>query len=335
MARRPRANSHDNTIRNIIIGFSVIILIVGALLIWNNRSLSYAGTINGERIPIEHLSFFQNQAWETLVWGGMPASPQTEAWAMELGFDSLLVLHVTAGRAAEFGLSLADVDAEEVESRINTIRMMHDRPDIDMIAAMGFSNASLRRFVELQVLHELVYQHLVETIAVDEEELAEAFEQYLEENFRDFAQVMVHLIVVEEESQADAIMNRILMGADFTELMREYSVIFDHLPRDEDGQHIYAMDFDHTLLAFEPGFTLLAYDLEEGEISDILHMADGGFAIMEVVEINQIRDMDEVEASFREDYLSVLQEDYFLQRLEQWTEEADIVPNSRIIAWEN
>ena len=101
MARRPKANSHDNTIRNLTIGFIVIILIVGTALIWNNRSLSYAGTLDGSRMPIEHLNFYQNQAWETLVWQfGMAAGPETEEWAMNIAFESLLELHLTVNRAA-------------------------------------------------------------------------------------------------------------------------------------------------------------------------------------------------------------------------------------------
>ena len=328
MARRPKANSHDNTVRNIFIGFAVIILIVGALLVWNNRSLSFAGTIDGERMPIEHLNFYQVQAWQALQWEGWPDGPQLEMWALEIGFDSLQVLHLVTGRAADFGLSVADVDAAEVDRRVAEL-------DRDFVTRMGFNNRTFRQFIELQVLHELVFEHITGLVTVDEDEITEAFEQHVDENFTQFTQVMVHLIVVEEESQADAILAQIMGGADFTELMREHSVIFDeeYMFRDDAGDLIYAVDFDLTILFLEPGFILLAYDMEEGDVSDVLHMADSRFAIMEAVEVNQLRDMDEVEATFREEFRRRTEVEYFHDRLDQWREEADIVPNSRIIQW--
>jgi len=335
MAKRPKANSHDNTIRNVIIGFTIVIAIIAAVIIWNNRSLSYAGTLDGERMPVEHLSFFQNQAWETLVWNfGMPEGPETAEWALEIAVENLLEMHLSVNRAADFGITMADVDADDVESNMEMIRMMYERADgFDIIAAMGFTNSSFRRFVEMQMLQTLLFQHISEMVTVSEDEFAEAFEQHLEENIVHITQVLAHMIVVEEESQADAIMNQILMGSNFIDLMREHSVIFDEemLVIDEDGEHVYAHDVDWSPLAMQPELLARAYGMEIGDVSEVMPLDDGTFIIIEIADIVHHMDMDEFEADFRTNHEMQMQGEYFRERLEQWRETAEFVPNTRVL----
>jgi len=336
MARRPKANSHDNTIRNMIIGFLVVILIIGGLLIWNNRALSYAGTVDGVRMPIEHFNFYQNQAWETLVfWSGMPDNAETAAWAMEIGFEGLVELHLTAIRAAEFGLSLADVDPDEVRESMDAIRAMYERPEIDMIAALGFSNASFRRFVELQVLHGLVHEHVIGLATLDEEEMAEAFEQHMLEidTIARMNEVLVHWIEVETEELANTLHGMILVNPDnFTEYMREHTLGFDEdaLELDDAGEPILTINVDHTPIAWDSDTHNIPYAMEVGDISGVIQLLTDTFAIFEVVEINEVMTRDEMEMEFIPFYEEHIQNMYFRERVEQWIEEANVVLNERV-----
>jgi hypothetical protein len=314
-------------------GFAVIILIIGGLLVWNNRSLSFAGTIDGDRMPIEHFNFYRNQAWQTLVFSfGWPNDDETEAWATASGFERLTELHLTTRRAAEFGFSVADVDADEVQEHMELLRTMLEAPDFDAIAALGFTNTSFREFVELQMLHELVYRHITDLVTIDEEEMAEAFEQHLIDSFMEMNQVLVYMIEVETQERADALLRALLVGDDFVELMREHSVAFDEdmLELDEVGQPILTMDVFHTPLAWDEELLEVAYALEIGEISGILELPTGNFAIVQAVEINEIMTREMMEAEFMPMHEERLRDEYFRERLGQWAEEAEIVQNNRI-----
>ena len=338
MAKKPKANSHDNTVKNMIISFCVIIFIVGTLLVWNNYTLSYAGTVDGERMPVTHLNFYQNQAWDTLLWQiGMMPGPETEEWAMEIAYDSLIELHLTASRAADFGFSLADVDADNVDERMDMLRLMHERPDMDVFAAMGFSNRSFRRFVELQALHELVYEHIISMATVDEQEKQEAFEQFWAESFTHYTDVLVHLIEVETQDEANAVIARTLGGENFVDLMRELSVSFDEesLQYDDDGQPILTQNIEFSILAEwgEHEHIALAYGMEEGEISMPISIAGGNWVIFEVAEIFGLDEdeMVQLEEDFKHNHEMRTRDEYFRERFEEWKKEANIVPNGRVL----
>jgi len=339
MARKPKANSHDHTIRNVIIGFSVIILIVGALLIWNNRSLSFAVTIDGERIPIEQFNFYHNQAWNTLwEWGMMPG-PETEAWTMEIAFESLVSLHLTSARASEFGFSLADVDADEVTEEMEFLRMILQTHEGDIIPRLGFTDAAFRQFVELRMLQGLVHEHITSLVEVDEEELEQVFEDFWEENHMHFTEILVHTITVETRAEADELHSRIVNSNEsFVELMREYSNTFNEevLPLDDAGNPILAENIHASILGqWGQEHIELAHDMEVGDVSEVLSIAGGSWVIFEVAEVNPTLDgLDrlELEINVKAEHEAELRNAYFHERFELWRENADIVPNDRILS---
>jgi len=339
MARRPKANSHDNTVRNLIIGFCVIVAIVAAALVWNNQSLSYAGTVNGERMPVAHLNFYQNQAWDHLIWNeGWPPGADTQAWSMALAYESLLELHITTARAAGFGITMANVDSEEVEARMAMLRMIHERPDMDIFANMGFNNAGFRRFVELQALHELVYNHVAAQATIDLQEVEDALEDFMVENHMNFTNVLVHLVEVETQEQAEALHRRLFVEGDSVEfLMVEYSLAFheEFLDVDDDGQLITAMNVDFTILGWDEEQRALAYAMEIGDVSEVLELMSENFGFFQVVDIESvIEDLDGFKDGFRADFEHGLRNEFFRARLAEWADEAVIVPNGRIIDWE-
>jgi len=201
--------------------------------------LEYAGTINGQGIPIAHFNFLYNQTYETLLfslaeprhvdgsefesefmvvfdvvempdiarfmaiddellitpfqklaWAAelemelvqMGIDPDFMALSVELAFDAAVELHLVASRAADFGLSVADVDPHSMEMRLYTLQVTLEHPHFDKVAALGFTDEALRQFAELQSLFWLVYHHIADLVVVTDEELEQAFEQHLYEN---------------------------------------------------------------------------------------------------------------------------------------------------------
>ena len=174
---------------------------------------TYAGTVDGIGMPMAQLNFFTNQALDMLFfWGGaMPDEFATEPvylenlspqdWmqttvvefdhmeymalmeqAMEMAFDILAEFHLVVNRADEFGISLDDMDDADFERRIAIERLMiYDPPHRNFFETFGFTDETFRQFVEMRVLHDMVFEHIASLAQITEEELAQAFELFLEE----------------------------------------------------------------------------------------------------------------------------------------------------------
>jgi len=335
MARKPKANSQNTTIRNVAIVFCAFILVVGALLIWNNRSLSFAGTVNDERMPIEHFHFFWNEAHEMLAWefGGVGGQAFDEL-AMEIGFEGLVELNLAMFQAETLGITLNEEDMEEVAQRAEFYRAINTHSDFDGIAAMGFTNSSFMRFVEMRVLSDRVFEHFAALVEVSEEELEEAYEEFVAENYFDLKNVFVHIIEVEQEDLAGTIWNRFTMGEDFRELMREYSIVYDpeSLFVDEDGETIEYVNILTTNLVQDMDQIAIAYAMEPGMASVVIEIPNGNFVIFEVVHIEDVVDREQLEIDFKEHHEGVLRGEFFRNQLIIWREQAEIMPNSRIFS---
>jgi len=338
MAKKPKANSHDNTIRNVIIGFCVLILIVGTALVWNNRDLNHVGTVDGERMTLTHLNFYFNEAQEQLMFQfQMQPSIEMESWAREIAFDTLVDLYVVTGRAAGLGVALTDEDQATVQELVDLNRQMFviEEFDIDMISAMGFSDRTFRQFVEKLVLYDLVREHALADFVLDEVALTEAYEQYLEENFLFLTDVMVHYIEVETQTLAESILTQMVTaGTSFAELMREHSIAYEPglMPVDDDGEIIETVNVRFTNLAQNTDHLALAYGMEVGNISSVLELDNGNFAIIEIVEINEmVEDFEEFEREFREWQEGMWREESFRDIANTWRAEANIARNTRIM----
>jgi len=324
MARRPKANSHDNTIRNVIIGFTVVILIVGGFLIWNNQARSYAGTIDGVRMPVEHFNFFQHEAWEWLILNNMPNDEETGMWAIEHGLERLLELHLAVTHAGQFNLSMANVDQDAVREEAVFLREVSHRQGVDMIAAMGFTNSSLRRFVEMKTLEDLVREHVMDLAVIDPADQADAFNDYVQESLSRLNQVMIRMIEFEDEQMADTMFGMLLANPDnFEEYMEEYSVSFD-----PDNM---VMSIDQTQLAWHPETLEQAHAMEIGDLSGVVGLVMGGYGIFEVVDIIPLMTIEELEEEFIPLYENHIRANHFREMVQEWIDEADILFNERVL----
>jgi len=339
MAKKPRANNQNATIRNVVIIFSALVIIGATALIWNNRSLSYAGTIDNHRLPVEQFNFIYNglvdQLWEA---GNFNA----EADAVDPAWDELVNLHLTVIQASELGVTLTDEDREQIDFLIDWYTDMYtvDTPHgpVNIIHNMGFTNASFRRFVEQMVLQERVFTHLSGNVSVSEDDFQVAFEEFLDEHYFDIKSVMVNYIEVETLSEASSLLARFVTGEDFLDLMRAHSLFYDtdFLPIDEDGNFIEQIDIRMTSVAMDFEQLAMAYAMEVGNISEIIELVNGNFAFFEVTDIEHL-EMEMLEDFFRfgdgfQDmgFEGRARADYFNNRLLIWREAANISQNTRI-----
>lgn len=349
MAKKPKANNQNNMVRNVIIIFAAIILVAGTLIVWNNRDMSFAGTVDGQRIPMSHLNFFWNSwgdneglMWEMLQHGIMPGSPEANEFIMELAWNSVVEQTIVASHAEDMGITLAGENAEMVDEQIETFENwfthVNEEGEVlvtssEMIRALGFSNASFRRFAEQVVLAGLVHDHIVASVELGDEELAEAFAEHLEEHF-DYSDVFVHIIEVDTEELANELWMQIALGADFLGLMREYSLAYntDMLEEDEEGNLIEDLHILATNLRTNQDHIEMAHDMGIGDVSSIITLDNNNFAIFEVVRIEHLDDEGraELEEEFNAWHTSVVSNEHFSNQVMIWLEQADVRQNSRV-----
>lgn len=332
MSKKPKANNQNNTIKKIFTSFVIILIVFSTALIWNNRSLSYIGTLNGNRIPIEFYNLiFSQMAMEfefSLMMQGLPFSPEFRYLIAEDAFNNLLEMMVAVEMANELGLYLGEVELTMAQLAANNTRDMHTSANI---RNMGFTNRSLNQFFYNNALHGELYEYIIAQREVTEEELATAFAEFLEENIQDLYAHIVYLITFDDYEQASSILLRIAMGEDFMELMREYSTSYwpDFLPVDEYGELIEHADirqFTTDPLAIEA-----VRALEVSDISDIIHFMDGTFAIVNLHSIEE-PDYEELEEQFNEFTEANLRDEFFTEQMFLRMAQIEVTRNTRVLS---
>lgn len=323
MAKKPKANSQNNTIKNIVIVFSAFILVVGALLVWNNRSLSFAGTVDGQRIPLAQLNFFHSSQLENMMWqmwefGIFEVTQEIHEMARQQAWTELVNLHIITARADGLGVRLDAEAMAEVDELVENFNEIFG----DLIREWGFSNASFRRFVELMVLQDRVIDHISSSYSYTQEEL----DAFIAENILGINSVFVYFVEVDSPMEADSLRMQVNMGRSIIEVIQEYCLFYnpENLLLDEDELPIYELNIWFTPLNEDQ--IAFAYTLEEGELSDIFVLDNGHFAFFQVVEIVEEVEFDEV----LEIFVNRLRQEIFVNEMTIWLEQARIEENGRL-----
>jgi len=328
MAKKPKANSQNNTIRGIVIALSAVIIVIGALLVWNNRSVSFAGTINGERVPVAQLNVF-HQNWIDQIhfeWG-IPVTPDIADMAREWAWGELVDIWIISNQADSLGIILSADDLLEVDEIVDAYNAFFGR---EHLRAWGFTNASLRRFAERLVLQDRVRARVLEDVVINEDELAEAFENFLVEHALELQSVYIYYIEVTSAEMADQLMMQIFTGASIVELMREHSVAYNPLalPVDEDGELIERINALDTPL--NPEQIGIVYAMGIGTLSDVQMLDNGNFALFQVVDVEEA-DRDMVFEFFHEDFTAAAQNELLENNMLIWRAQTNVVQNSRVL----
>ena len=342
-----RPNKNSSGIKGFVIGFAAIIIVIAGVLFWNNYALSSAGTVDGERVPVEFQRFYAfNLRMETewqLPFFGATWDESWQTQANEVGFEQASQIIVARNWANEIGLELTAEDELEVELRVGQFRSIWIDDGVDFIREMGFSNNQFEQFVRYQILHERLAEYIGLQMPIDGEELAIqldiAFQEYLLENLTSLRHVFAMFIQVEDFQLANDLMQRYTFGESFEQLIREYSLFFNEEFQefDEDGEPIYYINILNTPLTEETLSFL--YHATEGALIVPQELIDGTWGLYYITHINEPIDFmgwgfetyEELEEIFKAQEENNLRIAHFGELLNVRMQLADIVPNSRIV----
>jgi hypothetical protein len=331
MSRNHKRKSDDKTVRRALLAFAVFILVVGTALVINNRSLSFAGTVNGQRIPMAHFRFQFDLVAEGL---GQDAWMFDQLTIGEFSFEQLADLNVVTSRGAEeFGIVLSSQDIANSRIEADAIRASMTFNGVDLIRQMGFSRAGFYRFTEMWTLYHLILEEITGRLEVTDEELSEAYEEFLEENIGDYTKFYVYMVEVETEELAEELRQQLLQqvfgGAN----------IIDSVVAMIDAHNVVSLfvDFDDNIASADivqtnAGAAHMAevqeMDAANVNISQVAPLTSGNYGFFVLDEI-KIEIPEELEEQFKEYYESELRHAFFREYADLWTSQSNISQNAR------
>jgi hypothetical protein len=321
MSNKHKSRKRDNTIRIAVGIFAAFIVIVGTVLLINNRSLSYIATVNGQRIPIEQFHYqwdmTENAAWEA-GWRMFLSDMDIAEWAL----DSLVELHVVAARADEVGAALSAENIEQARQEADSLREWFTFQGQDGIARMGFSRASFNSFIEMQILAGLVAEEVAGRLEISEEELAAAFEEYISINSQNYIEPLVHFVEHEDLETTQNFREGVEISvADIRGFIRT-EVEIQSL---EDIEPVPFSQLVHFLGLSQDIFEH-ALTMHPGELSELMPLPGGGFGFFLVDRFEFVFPEAEI---WKAGHESELRFEHYRAYLEFWLDQAEITRNER------
>ncbi|MCL2575203.1 MAG: SurA N-terminal domain-containing protein [Defluviitaleaceae bacterium] len=315
MAKNHQATRKDNSIKIAVIIFIAFIVIVGAALFINNRSLSWVASVDGERIPMAHFWYQYDrtaeQLWE-FAWMLQPGDVE------EIALGGLVDLYAVTARADEFGVELTREQIDMARSDATAIRahMMIDGDDI--IRQMGFTRSSFYSFVEMMALYSAVYDTIASRREVTEQEFIDGIAAYIEENAQEYRNPFAHIVETETEEEAEVLRERILAGESITDIMLE-------LNEEANTTSVHVSNTNFFAETWEE-----AHFMNEGDISLVVPLANGMFGVYQIERI----EYDEIdEEAVRETVEAQVRHAHFREFANMWAEQAEVVRNTRVLPY--
>ncbi|MCL2235510.1 MAG: hypothetical protein FWB98_03590 [Defluviitaleaceae bacterium] len=288
-----KARKQDNFIRNSILVFIGISLVITAAILINNRHMNHAGTVDGQRVSAAELRFAYNMGFDPF---NNPSIVLDNAW------NALVELYLINARADQFGVSLSSADIEIARENAEILREQNMEFDVDIIEAwMGFTRSQFQSFNEALILNELVIEAVMGTAVIDEDALAEAFEVYLEMHGHEYMMPMIRLVEVDSEEAAFALFPNID-------------------PAQVEVVNAVEANIGNENIQFALG-------MEVGEISDVMLLPFGTWGFFELVELEHIPPDPEI---WKEQERDVLGFAHFQNYIALWREQADVSRNNRV-----
>jgi foldase protein PrsA len=254
---------------------------------------------------------------------GRPA-PDDYATAGQLQRDTLTQLiqdQILSAAADELGV---EVDEDEVDEQWDAVAESFGGEDelLAEIERRGVTEEQVRDQLRGIARRELLIEHFAETADVEDDAVAEAYEEQRDERYRT---AQVSHILVETEAEAIRILDELAAGEDFSELAGTYSMDDFSAARGgdlgENPRGAFVEEFDEAVWA-----------AEEGELVGPVE-SDFGFHIIRVEEFTSTP-LEDVEADIRLELGQLRAQEGLAEWFQQAVEGADVEVNPRFGEWD-
>lgn len=207
--------------------------------------------------------------------------------------------------AAANEISLTEEQKEEARQAAEQFVAMVSAEDL---AKMGMDAESAAPVMEASYLYSLVYNEIAAECEVDAGEL----QKYRTENEaalrKDYAEVQVQTIFLDNLEKAEKAVQRARDGEDFAALYAEYDV-----QQSDDGEAREPITMYQSYLKMSFGLT---EDLQTGDITDPIQIDENGYMVMQVLSVEEATE-EELNEIAEAAYTNQVQTDYANARLEE------------------
>lgn len=261
----------------------------------NNSSM--IASVNGEEITEDELN-------ESL----------TTQYGTEV-LDTLITNKIIELEAKELGVSVSE---EELQAEYDEYASQYGGEDalLELLDSYGMDVDDVKKDMETYLL---TFKVMEDDLGITEEEIKTYFEEN-KETYGQAAEVEASHILVEDETTAQEVIDKLNAGGDFAELAKEYST---DTANNEDGGNLGYFGTGEMAEAFETA----AFGMEVGEFSSEPVETEYGFHIIKVTDKMEGKEavFDEVKDTVYQDLLAAKVNEQYSTWVTEKMSEYDIV----------
>ncbi len=277
--------------------------------------------INGESVSLNEYLLYLFEAENNFedvggedIWDTDFDGQSAENVAKDSALKSLRLVKITAQKAKELNITLTE---EEMNRAKEDAAFLKDSFTDAQKNRISITDDEIIKAMEEKALYGKVYEELTKNYVVS----PAAFDAYYKEYAASYRQnnmlLTLKKIVVPDETAADDIHKRLAAGEDFDALFEARA---DKKLSGDGNLEVTRSWIDATFS--------IAFDLKEGEVSNVLEGPDG-YYIFKVLKETPAGEEELKEAALR-DYRTMMQQQLFAQEYDKWQNAAKIERNDAL-----
>jgi len=293
---------------------AVLIVIGITYAVYDNYNKGFVMTFEGQKVGVADMRFSM-----------ILSNAETEEEARAAGFDLLLTKMVLDKVARESGIFFTEEEKEEVASSADFFvqYMQYYGYDISFI--------SRDRIEDITGTMDVMYRKLMDiytgSFETDEADFAYELANYRETGKVDYHDIDIKYIYSYDFDEINSAHNSLTQGILFDIVWAMYSEDYPGYDEDEEGYDNQIQIHSLSDLFFEDYIMEEIMAMEADTFSGVYDL-DGVYLIVYVVS-SETRDADEVEATFRENYINAHKELMFQDIITEWKRNADFTVNQK------
>ncbi|MCL2840715.1 MAG: hypothetical protein FWE05_08060 [Defluviitaleaceae bacterium] len=280
----------------IALGIVAVAAILIGIAVWDMQSQRWIMTFEGERIATSEFQFIRDE-------------------------DALVEALTILNRANQHNISITEEERENLEMLagmlgLDELQIPHGRM-ADLMSAwspeMGFGGE----------LRAHLMNHYVPDYTFMDDEFQEGLADYIQFQGDLYAELQVKYIAHDNMDDIIDISMRAHGGEDFDSLIREFSIHYNA----EEGITVgEAFEVIEELDIWDGWMQIMS--LQAGEISNVVSSSDGELHVL-VYAYSRDDNLDEIEESFRTQFINAGRAEIFSEIIETWVENVDYTIHER------
>lgn len=232
-------------------------------------------------------------------------------YAKEELLNNIINETILLKKAADLGIAASQ---EQIDAQIQYIKQNFESDEKyeEYLASQNITEEFLINDIRKRIIASNLANEVIKSVEIPEDELKAAYDSMKDHLFS----VRASHILMENQEEAQKILERAKAGEDFNKLAVEFSI--DPSAKDNRGDLGYFGEG-----SMVPEFEATAFALEPGQISDLVK-TDYGYHIIKVVD-RKVSTFEEVKDMLKQQMLPEKQNEYLTSYFEDLKEKTEVV----------